>query len=282
MNDSRLPSALLTTLVLILHSDLLHASHGSPNLVVKDIQEVSLENSDDSLELLLYRPKGAMDFGPAVILIPGLMADPEQYEHYSQELAELGIIVAVHTWYSPLTSDMMLARHVIMMRDWLIDQQKVNPRRIGILGHSMGAKDGILAAIQFGGINSVVAIDPDDNGELSVAKHYVDRLKVPLLLIGAEVSWKGPDICAPKQYNYERFFEHAPKGTVELTLREADHVQMLEDPEQFGYTICRVGKADSKDVHSLSLRAVMGFFSEHLLDKPSTLKRLPKEFVRVR
>jgi len=150
---------------------------------------------------------------------------------------------------------------------------KTRPSRWAPLHHPEGPNE-------LSGFNSIVAIDPDDAGEISVVRDYVERLKTPLLIIGAAWSWKGQDICAPKQYNYQSFFEHAPKGTIELTLKGADHVQMLKDPEQFGYAICRVGEAETKYVQILSLKAVLGFFGEHLLGKPSLLQDLPKGLVR--
>src|SRR5438067_1755751 len=82
-------------------------------------------------------------------------------------------------------------------------------------------------------------------GGVSVVRGALSRLTAPLLLVGAEVSWKASRVCAPKATNYERFFERAPAGTVELTLRGADHVQLMDDPDAFGQGICRVGGADS-------------------------------------
>jgi hypothetical protein len=94
------------------------------------------------------------------------------------------------------------------------------------------------------------------------------------LLIGAEVAWQAASICAPMETNYLRFFEHAPAGTVELTLRGADHVQMLDEPDRFGYGICRVGTADSRQVHDTTLLATVGFFVQHLKGGP-VLTKLP-------
>jgi hypothetical protein len=64
--------------------------------------------------------------------------------------------------------------------------------------------------------------------------------------------------------NYRRFFERAPQGTVELTLRDADHVQMLDEPDRFGYGICRCGTADSRQVRNSARRATVAFFRQHL------------------
>jgi hypothetical protein len=85
-----------------------------------------------------------------------------------------------------------------------------------------------------------------------------------LLLIGAEVAWRGWRVCAPREVNYQRYFEHSPPGTLELTLRGADHVQLMDEPDALGQQICRVGTADSIRVRKLSRGATVQFFGELL------------------
>jgi hypothetical protein len=128
----------------------------------------------------------------------------------------------------------------------------------------MGGKDAVLSALVDGRFAAAVAIDPDDGGAPTVAQGPVARLRAPLLLIGAEVGWQAASVCAPKESNYQRFFEWAPVGTIELTLRDADHVQMLDEPDRFGYSICRSGTADSRQVRVTARRAVVGFFVQYL------------------
>jgi len=140
----------------------------------------------------------------------------------------------------------------------------------------------VLAAAQSGVFASVVSIDPDDHGKVSVVHGMLAHLRAPLLLIGAELAWRASRICAPKTTNYLRFFERSPPGTVELTLRHADHVQMLDNPDHFGYGICRSGTADSRQVRITARRATVGFFVQHLLDGPVMPKPSPiLAFIRV-
>jgi hypothetical protein len=103
-----------------------------------------------------------------------------------------------------------------------------------------------------------------------VIHRVVGELRVPLLLIGAEVATKGNAICGKRETNYARYFEHAPKGTVELELLGADHMQVMDDPDRFGMSICRVGTADSRTVRTLSRRATVAFFDEYLRGMPHT------------
>lgn len=244
--------------------------------------EMSVQHRGDKLEFTLYRPDSGVAKAPAVVFLPGLMADVDQYASYARALASRGIVVAVHDWYSPFTSDVELAKNARVLADWLVSALGVDRNRIGAAGHSMGAKDAMLAAGSYGGFAGIVAIDPDDSGEVSVVREYVNRLRAPLLLIGAEVAWKAPSICAPLEANYQRYFEHAPRGTVELTLRDADHVQMLDEPERFGYTICRCGSADSGRVHDAALAATVGFFVQHLLGGRAAVYDFPADLVSMR
>jgi dienelactone hydrolase len=230
-------------------------------------EQVSVEQSGRTLDMLIYRPVGVRS-GAAIVFLPGLMASQDQYESYASALASRGFTVAIHEWYSPFTSDLELARDAEAMADWLVRAEGADQRRIGAAGHSMGAKDAVLAASWSDRFAGVVAIDPDDAGEYSVVKGPLAQLRAPLLLIGAEVAWRAPKICAPKETNYERFFERAPAGTLELTLRDADHVQMLDEPDRFGYGICRCGSADSQQVRIASRRATVGFFVQHLQGGP--------------
>jgi len=230
---------------------------------------MNITHQGETITITLYQPIRAELHSAAIVFLPGRMATDDQYESYARALASRGFIVAVHAWYSLFTTDLELAHEAQVMANWLLTTFDVDANKIGIAGHSMGGKDAVLAAATHAGLfNSVVAIDPDDNGEVSVVREYVAALSVPLLLIGAEVAWQAASICAPKKNNYLRFFEQAPAGTIELTLNAADHVQMLDDPDRFGYGICRSGTADSKQVRITSRRATVGFFVQHMMSGP--------------
>jgi len=235
-----------------------------PGLQRVEASRLEVPDQDKSLEVALYKPASPQTPAPAIVFLPGRMATDDQYESYARALASRGFVVAVRTWYSLFRSDIELAHDAKVIADWLIQVQGVDSRKIGIAGHSMGGKNAVMAAAKFGGFASVVAIDPDDNGNVSVVHGLLASLKAPLLLIGAEVAWRASSVCAPLATNYLRFFEQAPAGTVELTLRDADHVQMLDEPDRFGYGICRSGTADSRQVRITARRATVGFFVQHL------------------
>ena len=226
----------------------------------------------DGFPVALYSPEGARGPLPSIVFLPGRVAPEGQYESYARALASRGFVVAVRGWYSPFVTDKELAKDAVTMADWLVKEGLADPAHLGVAGHSMGAKDAILAASRDRRFKAVVALDPDDNGKVSVARGVIKTLPAALLLVGAEVSWKASSVCAPKEHNYQRFYEQAPPGTVELTLRDADHVQVMDDPNQLGMGICRCGGADSHLVRTLARGATVSFFSEHLLgSKPMTV-----------
>jgi len=252
-----------------------------PGLQRVETARLEVPNQDKSLEVVLYKPTSPQTPAPAIVFLPGRMATDDQYESYARALASRGFVVAVRCWYSLFRSDLELAHDAKVIADWLIQVQGVNSRKIGIAGHSMGGKNAVLAAAKYGGFASVVAIDPDDNGNVSVVHGLLAGLKAPLLLIGAEVGWRASSVCAPLATNYLRFFERAPAGTVELVLRDADHVQMLDEPDRFGYGICRSGTADSRQVRITARRATVGFFLQHLQGGP-TLPKQTSVYARIR
>ena len=223
-----------------------------------------IEQPGGRFPVALYRPQDLGDGLPAVVFLPGYLAPEDQYESLARTLASRGFLVAVRGRFGPFVTDHEMATAAIQLADWLMAEQGADPTRIGVAGHSMGGKDAILAASEDARFRAVVAIDPDDRGEPSVVHGVLPRLTAPLLLIGAELGANAASICADRAYDYRRFFERAPAGTLELTLRGADHVQVMDDPERFGLGICRCGTADSTAVRILARRATVRFFLEHL------------------
>jgi dienelactone hydrolase len=233
-----------------------------PQAVFSERIEVNLQG--ESLEITLYQAAKTKTPLPAVVFLPGVMATDDQYDSYARALASRGFVVALRGWYSPFLSDIKLARDARLIAEWLVLTGRADAARIGVAGHSTGGKDAVLSALQDVRFAAVVAIDPDDYGTPSVAQGPIARLRAPLLLIGGELGWQAASVCAPRETNYQRFFESAPAGTIELTLRDADHVQMLDEPDRFGYGICRSGTADSRQVRITARRAVVEFFVQYL------------------
>jgi dienelactone hydrolase len=223
-----------------------------------------LQMDGTQFPVVTYRPVGFSGRAPAVVFLPGRFSPEDEYEGYGRLLASRGYIVAVRArygWYHP---DKSLVKEARLIAKWLVNELGADPARIGVAGHSMGGCDSIAAAAQDPMFRAVVAIEPGGPDSPNVIGHVVQTLRVPLLIIGAEVATQGNPICGRKQTNYLRYFEHAPDGTVELELRGADHMQVMDDPDRLGMGMCRVGTADSREVRTLSRRATVSFFDEHL------------------
>jgi dienelactone hydrolase len=234
-------------------------------------------------QIVTYRPLGTSERAPAVVFLPGRFAPEEQYESYARLLATRGYVVVVRGRYSWFHPDQRLADESVALARWLASLPYVDGTRIGIAGHSMGGRDAIVAAVGSELFRAVVSIDPGGAASVPVIDHVIGKLRAPLLLIGAELAWKGWQICAPRETNYQKYFERAPTGTVELTLLGADHVQLMDDPDAFGQFICRVGTADSRRVREHARRATLQFFDEHLRGAPHVeLERPDAATVRVR
>jgi dienelactone hydrolase len=218
----------------------------------------------DSFPVVTYRPVGYQGYSPAVVFLPGRFSPEDEYEGYARLLASRGYVVVVRGRYSWWHPDAALVAEAGMIADWLAKDPWVDATRIGVAGHSMGACDSIAAAGRDTRFRAVVAIEPGGPDSPRVIRRVVPKLKAPLLIIGAELATNARAICGKKETNYERYFEHSPDGTVELEIRGADHLQVMDDPDRFGMGMCRVGTADSKSVRTLARHATVAFFEQHL------------------
>jgi dienelactone hydrolase len=217
---------------------------------------------------VVYAPADVHVPAPAVVFLPGRVAPEWQYESYGRALASHGIVVITRGWYSPFKTDPELAVDASRLADWLVANHLADPHRLGAAGHSMGGKAAIMAALRDRRFIAVVGLEPDDNGHYSVVRGPIAKLEASLLIIGAEVDWKGWRVCSTKANNYEHFFAAAPRGTVLLTLLGADHVQVMDKPDELGMGICRRGTADSRAVRKLARLATVGFFANRLAGEP--------------
>ena len=227
-------------------------------------QTVNVGDWDDGFSVSIYRPADVTGPAPAIVFLPARAAPEWQYDSYARALASRGFVVALRTWYGFTRTDPELAADARKIADYLLQRGLARPGALGVAGHSMGGKASIMAALADARFDAVVAIDPDENGFTHVARGPISELRVPLLVIGAEVAYKAFRLCATKDGNYRSFFKHAPPGTIELTLVDADHVQVMDDPSTPGMGICRVGTADSEKVRFLSRGATVSFFEQHL------------------
>jgi dienelactone hydrolase len=219
---------------------------------------------------VIYAPADVHVPAPAVVFLPARVAPEWQYESYGRALASHGIVVITRGWYSPFKTDPELATDAVRLADWLVAHDLADPHRLGVAGHSMGGKAAVMAALRDPRFTAVVGLEPDDNGNHSVVRGPIAKLKAAFLIIGAEVDWKGWRVCSTKKNNYEHFYAAAPAGTTLLTLLGADHVQVMDKPDELGMGICRRGTTDSRAVRRLARLATVGFFASRLAGEPET------------
>jgi dienelactone hydrolase len=214
--------------------------------------------------IVLYRPVGVSGRMPGVVFLPGRFAPEDQYESYARALASHGMVVAVRGRYSWFHGDDTLTRDAIRLADWMRARSDVDSAHIAIAGHSMGGRDAIRAASRDPRFEAVVAIDPGTIENLPHATEVLASLHAPLLLIGADQAWRALEFCGRQGTNYTAYFTQAPIGTLELELHGADHVQVMDRPDDLGYSVCRAGTADSTAIRNVTRSTVVQFLRAKL------------------
>jgi dipeptidyl aminopeptidase/acylaminoacyl peptidase len=105
---------------------------------------------------VLYRPKGAPQRAPAIVLIHGWMpydSNPGmEYSYPAQEYANLGFValaVTLRGWKPTGGKDdcgYQQPKDVVKAVQWLSSQEGVDPKRIALWGQSLGGQVALLAA----------------------------------------------------------------------------------------------------------------------------------------
>ena len=231
------------------------------------VERVTLRRFD----IVLARPERenvAAGRAPAIVFLPGRFAPEAQYESYARLLASRGYVVAVRAQYSWFYTDAQLHRDAIEIADWLRARADVDPARVAVAGHSMGGRNAIWAAAEDPRFVAVAAIEPGTIELLPDATAVLRRLHAPLLIVGADEGWRGLEFCGRRSTGYLAYFDRAPLGTRLLEIHGADHVQMMDSPDGFGYGVCRVGDADSASVRATARGAMVDFLAAQLDGTP--------------
>jgi pimeloyl-ACP methyl ester carboxylesterase len=153
----------------------------------------------------------------------------------------------------------------------------VDPMRAAAMGHSLGGKGAIMAALDApGAFNAVVALDPvDDNpapggrpseSAPSIAPERMGSLRVPLTLVGATQSRCGFQACAPEESNYQRFAAAAPSALPlsVYALNNFGHNDFVDTACGIPCALCARGAAPL-DSRAAALRAaVVATLGRHL------------------
>ncbi|HNN94324.1 MAG TPA: alpha/beta fold hydrolase [Pseudomonadota bacterium] len=224
--------------------------------------------TDDGRELT--KALGAL---PLVVLSPGFVIARTQYNGYLTRLASHGFIVvsqtaraeAKHAQYRDDTSKLI---------DWLIAPTgssasrlsgRIDSRRIGLTGHSLGGKISLLTAAVDPRVKAVITIDPVDGGA-PLAKDSIGAIRlpagVPLGFLGETISKTGgAQPCAPADSNYEVLYRSSSASRFALRFLKAAHTDFVDNPAGcFPCLFCPGSLAPKAESRDLAIKYVTAYF----------------------
>ncbi len=224
---------------------------------------------------------------PLVISSPGFQLPRTQYRSACEHLARWGFVVVSQDYggsgdIGSTPNHQELAEDVSDVIDWALGgdsglASRLDPNKIATVGHSMGGKVSILAAILDSRIRAVVGWDPVDakppidNGSPSVTPELMDQLTVPLAVVGETLDGGGGFMpCAPTADNYAQYVDNAcaSPDVLEVTVDGADHMDWVDDRGTCGFTcsFCQTGSTDDAHTREITRRVTTGFLLEALMD----------------
>jgi dienelactone hydrolase len=239
---------------------------------------------------------------PLVVFNHGFLLSSLGYRSYGEHLASHGFVVALPSFPTSFLSvhHVKLAEDVRFVIDYLLlvneDPEhvlsgRIDAERIGASGHSLGGKLSLLEAATDDRIDAIGVLDPVDEGNPlwndprrypSVAPELMPEIHAPLLLIGAELGriliTFSP--CAPKDENYQRFFEAANSPAIEVTQLDVGHGQYVDEGAEDEDDPCARGDVPSAWVRSSSAAYLTAFFLGHLTGSQDALDWLEERLAQ--
>ena len=163
------------------------------------------------------------------------------------------VLYEVSTWLSAINADPGGALY-----------GKVDTKRVGLAGHSYGARIALVVGEALPGlIKGVFGLDPVDLSARAPARPKLANIGIPVAFIGETTNRFS---CAPGWFNYKALYRAAASPAVAITAIEADHT-MFEEPAHCSRCwLCRpAGTADASKVPAYSVRYLTAFFARELL-----------------
>ena len=244
-------------------------------------------------EIALYIPDEEGPF-PVVIFHHGFQLGTDSYASYGEHLASSGYLVVMPEMPGGLVggpTHVDLQGYLTTVIDWIVRDAahvdgrlggKADAERIGLAGHSMGAKISLLVATEDGRPDAIFAIDPVDSagGPMpvspadypSVTPELMDQIDVPAVFLGETTNGTCEGFlcqpCAPQPDNFHQYYEHATSSCLEIEVVGANHMSFLDNPN-CGLTcsVCPVGTDDPATTRLLTRRYMTAFFNVFLRDQ---------------
>ncbi|MBN2308202.1 MAG: alpha/beta fold hydrolase [Candidatus Hydrogenedentes bacterium] len=217
---------------------------------------------------------------PVVLFAPGFNCPPLMYRSYGEQLASWGYIV--HFAHYVGADNTVSTRDMSEHLDWLLERNAdpwslfagaIDPGRIGVAGHSIGAKYVVMACIEDDRFVAGVSLDPVDGAASfapasemfpAITPERMPEVDEPILFIGTEYD----SIFTPAAENYHQFFVHAESPAQELRVLNSDHVSFIDDVGGIlGFMHLAFGNHEDVDdalAKRVAVRYLVSWFNVHL------------------
>jgi pimeloyl-ACP methyl ester carboxylesterase len=204
---------------------------------------------------------------PLAVIAHGFMLPPTQYENYARRLASFGWVAVTPDFPTSLFSPNHRANALDLLGvvDWAAGAPQlaglVDTARTAMLGHSLGGKVALLAAVLDSRVRAVVGLDPVDTVPLGCSptdcpdvSSLMPGLTIPTLLLGEILDATGLQPCAPAADNYTTFYAGTPSPSLEVTAVGAAHMSFLDDISTCGLPcqVCQAGTTPNATVNALA------------------------------
>jgi pimeloyl-ACP methyl ester carboxylesterase len=217
--------------------------------------------SDDGMKLTM---RGAPF--PLVLFSPGFMIDHKLYTSYGARLGSHGIVTVLQK--VPAEYDHGRYRdNTVELLNWLLnptgrDAERVkgffDATRVGLSGHSLGGKIGLLVAARDARVKAFFGIDPVDSTN-TPAGAEVGKIKfpggAPVAFVGETASKMGRPPCAPAESNYEVLYGKASAPAFAITMKETAHLDWVDGCTYLCTNICPGGGSETVRSRTRSLTA---------------------------
>jgi dienelactone hydrolase len=216
---------------------------------------------------------------PVVVVGHGFEIAPSEYYAYVERLASFGFVaLTVGTPDSLLNpNNEEDAADLSGGLDWALSATllagKVSMSEAGVMGHSAGGKDAVLAAVNDPRFFAVLGLDPVDSPppapatcnmttQCPSAAALIANVRIPSLFLGETTDATATLMaCAPASGNYTHFFAGANSPSIEVTVLGANHMSFVDDLSScLVCGFCNTATASQTTVLNLAYEQTVAFF----------------------
>ncbi len=207
---------------------------------------------------------------PLVVISPGFQMQRTQYVSYARHLATWGFVVVLTDYAGAalFPNHTTLATDVPKVIDWALAQTAlaIAPTQVALAGHSLGGKISIYAATLDPRVKAIVAWDPVDSNNPSVAPELMTNMTAAIAVVGETTNGSGGGMpCAPTADNFQTFYNAAPSPALSVTVTGADHMDWVDDPTCGFCTFCTAGAAPNERARTVTRRVDVAWLRRTLL-----------------